>query len=69
MRDELLGAYHSKAVFSISLNVNSQATKQSHKFGEYYKESRNLKYIFDAGSFYLTIKLNQKKLKINFLKN
>ena len=49
MRDELLGAYHSKAIFSLSLNVNSPATKQLFKFGTYFKESRNLKHIFDSG--------------------
>lgn len=44
-REELLAAYHKSALFSISLNVNRQATYQPHKFGSYFKDSRNLIYV------------------------
>jgi hypothetical protein len=51
-RNHLLAAYHPKALFSISLNVNSQAAAASAtpyyscKFGgEYFKESRNLVHV------------------------
>jgi hypothetical protein len=46
-REGLLEAYHPKATFSLSLNVNSQAASSHHstKFGNYFKDSRNLKYV------------------------
>jgi len=53
-REGLLEAYHPKATFSLSLNVNSQAasTHQSAKFGSYFKDSRNLKYVMGAEKLY-----------------
>lgn len=46
-RDELLAAYHSKAFYSISFNLKSNAatTKRAARFGSYVRESRNLQYI------------------------
>lgn len=50
-REELLAAYHKNALLSISLNVNSQASFNTHynKFGSYFKESRNLVYVTGNG--------------------
>lgn len=48
-RQELLAAYHKNALFSLSLNVNSQSAQQTTKFGSYFKESRNLLYVSGQG--------------------
>lgn len=45
-RDELLAAYHPKALFSISFNLKSQATsRKTSRFGSYVRDSRNLVYV------------------------
>ncbi|RNA43840.1 Nuclear RNA export factor 1 [Brachionus plicatilis] len=44
-REELLAAYHKSALFSLSLNVNSQASFSNQKFGSYFKDSRNQIYV------------------------
>lgn len=46
-RDELLAAYHSKALYSISFNLKSNAStnKRAARFGSYVRESRNLNYV------------------------
>ena len=63
-RDDLVYAYHTKALFSLSLNVNSPATVQSAKFGSYFKESRNMKHVHGNGNnstrnFYSNLILNK----------
>ena len=45
-REELLAAYHKKAIFSLNLNVRSEASPSAQpKFGDYFRESRNLKHV------------------------
>lgn len=44
-REELLAAYHRKAIFSISINSNSKAAQTGPKFGEYFTSSRNLLHV------------------------
>ncbi len=46
-RDELLAAYHSKAIYSVSFNLKSVASinKRAARFGSYVRESRNLQYV------------------------
>ena len=71
-RDELLAAYHRKAIFSLSLNVNSRATQNLHKFGEYFKDSRNLVHVPSKGRNspkYLILNLTRYIYKILFKKN
>lgn len=45
-RDELLAAYHSKALFSISFNLKSASTnRRATRYGSYVRDSRNLLYV------------------------
>jgi len=47
-RDELLAAYHPNALYSVSLNLKSQAAVKSAKFDDsYFRDSRNLLFVFD----------------------
>jgi len=49
-RDQLLAAYHPKALYSISLNLNSDAAVKSAKFDDNsFRDSRNLKKVNDKG--------------------
>lgn len=53
-RDELLAAYHPKAIFSISFNLKSQAvsSRKALRFGSYVKDSRNLVYVKNDGKYH-----------------
>jgi hypothetical protein len=45
-----LAAYHPKALYSISLNLNSDAAVKSAKFDDNsFRDSRNLKKVNDKG--------------------
>lgn len=47
-RDELLGAYHARALYSISFNLKSPAISRKQgnlRFGTYVKDSRNLNFV------------------------
>lgn len=57
-RDQLLKAYHVKALFSISFNLRSPAISKRRglgsdvRFGTYVHESRNLQYVQDKSKAY-----------------
>ena len=68
-REELLAAYHKKAIFSLAVNSNSRATVRNATFGEYFRDSRNLSYVPTAGKHKKTkykLRFNTKQLFFTF---
>ena len=56
-----MAAYHPKALYSISLNLNSDAAVKSAKFDDNsFRDSRNLKKVNDKGK--LTFKIYENKI-------
>lgn len=58
-RDKLLDAYQKKAIFSLSINVSPAAANRPFRFGEFIKDSRNLKKVLSSDGKYHKIELKK----------